>query len=131
MTREEAIKTLQELWRETNDSWYEETYNMAIEALKQSPNAMQLLDDGTLKIKVANVLDIKRVMVMDDNVIYDAYYPDRPTGEWIEQYASKERTAKLAVCSECGWYDGYKAKNYNFCPSCGADMRGEEHEFSK
>ena len=34
MTREEAIKTIRELWRETNDSWYEETYKMAIEALK-------------------------------------------------------------------------------------------------
>lgn len=33
MTREEAIKTLRELWRETNDSWYEEVYDMAIEAL--------------------------------------------------------------------------------------------------
>lgn len=34
VTREEAIKTLKELWRETNDSWYEETYKMAIEALQ-------------------------------------------------------------------------------------------------
>lgn len=34
MTNEEAIKTLRELWRETNDTWYEEVYNMAIEALK-------------------------------------------------------------------------------------------------
>ena len=34
MTREEAIKTLRELWRETNDTWYEEVYNMAIEALQ-------------------------------------------------------------------------------------------------
>ena len=33
MKREEAIKTLKELWRETNDQWYEETYAMAIEAL--------------------------------------------------------------------------------------------------
>ena len=33
MTNEEAIKTLRELWRETNDTWYEEVYNMAIEAL--------------------------------------------------------------------------------------------------
>ena len=36
MTREEAIKTLRELWRETNDHWYEETYSMAIEALEQN-----------------------------------------------------------------------------------------------
>lgn len=34
MTREEAIKTLRELWRETNDSWYEEVFRMAIEALQ-------------------------------------------------------------------------------------------------
>lgn len=35
MTNEEAIKTLRELWRETNDTWYEEVYNMAIEALSK------------------------------------------------------------------------------------------------
>lgn len=35
MTKEEAIKTLRELWRGTNDSWYEEVYDMAIEALKE------------------------------------------------------------------------------------------------
>ena len=35
MTREEAIKTLRELWRETNESWYEETYKVAIEALSE------------------------------------------------------------------------------------------------
>ena len=34
MTKEDAIKTLKELWRETNDSWYEEVYNMAINALE-------------------------------------------------------------------------------------------------
>lgn len=40
MTREEAIKTLRELWRETNDTWYEEVYNMAIEALTDRPTGM-------------------------------------------------------------------------------------------
>lgn len=34
MTKKEAIKTLRELWRETNDSWYENVYDMAIEALQ-------------------------------------------------------------------------------------------------
>ena len=33
MNGEEAIKTLHELRRETNDSWYKKAYNMAIEAL--------------------------------------------------------------------------------------------------
>ena len=34
MRIEEAIKTLKELWRETNDPWYEEVYIMAIKALE-------------------------------------------------------------------------------------------------
>ena len=34
MTREDAIKALKELWRETNDTWYEEVYKMAINALE-------------------------------------------------------------------------------------------------
>jgi rubrerythrin len=38
MTIQEAIKTLHELRRETNDSWYEEVYDKAISALeKQIP----------------------------------------------------------------------------------------------
>lgn len=37
MNREEAINTLHELWRETHDPWYEETYEMAIEALQAEP----------------------------------------------------------------------------------------------
>ena len=38
MTTQDAIKTLRELRRETNDPWYEETYDKAIAALeKQIP----------------------------------------------------------------------------------------------
>ena len=38
MDNQEVIKTLRELRRETNDSWYEEVYSMAISALeKQIP----------------------------------------------------------------------------------------------
>lgn len=123
MNSDEAIKTLQELWRETNDSWYEETYKVAIEALKQPSNATQLLDDGTLKVKVANVLDIKRVMVMDDNVIYDSYYPDRPHGEWI--FNPKDAIELMFTkpkCSKCGFESSDCG---NFCSNCGADMRGD------
>lgn len=39
MTREDAIKTLKELWRETNDHWYEEVYSMAIKALEAVSSA--------------------------------------------------------------------------------------------
>lgn len=48
ITREEAIKTLKELWRETNDQWYEETYAMAIEALSDgaTKKKAELKEDG-------------------------------------------------------------------------------------
>ena len=50
--------------------------------------------------------------------------PERKTGRWIphededgEHYGDK--------CSECGeWYVMPYGKT-NFCPNCGADMRGE------
>ena len=35
MNNQEAIKTLRELRRETNDSWYEEVYDIAISALQE------------------------------------------------------------------------------------------------
>lgn len=52
--------------------------------------------------------------------------PIRPKGEWIDSDIPNEKY----VCSNCGgacWYYDYEgdvAKS-NFCPNCGADMRGE------
>ena len=53
--------------------------------------------------------------------------PERKTGRWIphededgEYYGDK--------CSECGeWYVMPYGKT-NFCPNCGANMRGEQDE---
>ena len=85
MNKNEAIKTLKELWRETNDQWYEETYTMAIEAL--SAEAVQ--------------------------------------GEWGHMVADGEDGSHWYEyeCSHCG---EVVLRPYNFCPNCGADMRGEE-----
>lgn len=88
MTREEAIKTLRELWRETNDSWYEEAYNMAIEAL--SADAVQ--------------------------------------GEWLTGKGTS------MMCPVCGTLfnkhtDFFDFEEFaNFCPNCGARMKGGEDE---
>lgn len=118
MTREEAIKILKalsvyECYPKSASEETKESIDIAIEALKQPSNATQLLNDGTLKVKVANVLDIKRVMVMGDNVIYDSYYPDRPKGKWKWTHGGQ--------CSECGFHN--TNFDFNFCPNCGADMR--------
>lgn len=47
--------------------------------------------------------------------------PSRPKGEW---QASTEGT-DYRVCSICN-YTRHAGTKYNFCPNCGADMRGEE-----
>lgn len=55
---------------------------------------------------------------------------DRPKGEWVKRKVKEHQFIQngyvLYYCSECGvekkigWANGV-----NFCPNCGADMRGE------
>ena len=65
--------------------------------------------------------------------------PERK-GKWIEKYVTglddEPNDTNIidewqgARCSVCGKYHTtpyrYSFDNYNFCPNCGADMRGEE-----
>ena len=48
---------------------------------------------------------------------------ERPHGEWLK---SDMPESVLAKCSICGFDCG--AKTHNFCPECGADMRGDKNE---
>lgn len=133
MTREETITIIDNLHligcgrnQHEDDLKINKALDMAIEALKQPFDEMQLLNDGTLKVRVANVLDIKRVMVMDDNVIYDSYYPDRPKGEWLEV---EDCVGDVHYkCNQCGAEWTFpcgtpEENNAHYCPCCGADMR--------
>ncbi|MBR4489950.1 hypothetical protein IKP13_04880 [bacterium] len=55
----------------------------------------------------------------------------RPQGEWIKQYNKSYElktnegilVGEFTKCPKCQ-YD--KARGSNFCPNCGADMRGKE-----
>lgn len=90
MTREEAVKTLQELLRETNDSWYEETYKMAIEALQDDwipfnddsavPNYEVMCQDRheNMMLGYAWVDNYGIWMCEDDNTIMDDVVAWRP-----------------------------------------------------
>lgn len=90
MTREEAVKTLQELLRETNDSWYEETYKMAIEALQDDwtpfsddnvvPNYEVMCQDRHENMMLGYVwIDNYGIwMCEDDNTIMDDVVAWRP-----------------------------------------------------
>ena len=58
---------------------------------------------------------------------------DRPTGEWV--FDTQIPIGKGAYsagyrCSICG-KDYFHVDGMNFCPNCGADMRGEEDDESR
>lgn len=50
------------------------------------------------------------------------------TGKWI--LPNEDLTDRpMAECDQCGWYvNPNHISEYNFCPNCGADMRGGKHE---
>ena len=77
MTKAEAIKTLRELWRETNDSWYEEAYNMAIEALEERPKGKWIYQESE---------NIEKIYLCSNCKNYEA---------WGE-------TEKTPYCPNCG-----------------------------
>ena len=49
--------------------------------------------------------------------------PERKTGEWIDGMPYVNSHWK--VCSECHVSAPDSCGGFNFCPYCGADMRGE------
>ena len=52
-------------------------------------------------------------------------------GKWIKHSIGHEHTPWGFDCSKCGeWLVVGEeiVKKYNYCPNCGADMRGEEHD---
>lgn len=49
--------------------------------------------------------------------------PERKKGKWIDKSGGIE--GAWNYCSVCG---EQAIDLYDFCPNCGADMRGEEHE---
>jgi len=59
-----------------------------------------------------------------DNGTLSFTEPERKKGQWIDN----------TFCSECGWVHEVESgfigsvEQFNFCPNCGADMRGEQND---
>ena len=135
MTRQEAIKHLEE-WKECISSAYRrQVIDMAIEALsaedvQQSEQYKKGFEDAKRTFLVEYARESRNmrkrnaqleVMLNIQKAISSA---DRPTGEWIDRCREHEDYE----CSECG---GVTEKFggqylYDYCPFCGAKMRGEE-----
>ena len=53
--------------------------------------------------------------------------PEQRKGKWIYRKSVIDCATFIGEeCSECGYFKSMGSAN--FCPNCGADMRGDEHE---
>lgn len=78
-----------------------------------------LAEEATIK----GYSSLKFVMVDDINAIPSADVRENIHGTWEEWKGS--RYLGMPICSNCKIGFSFNAKQYNFCPNCGADMRGE------
>ena len=103
MTREEAVKWLSNLKNDLGQMQYQPLWHY-IEAT-----------DG--------IIETLQTPPISQRSMYQAGYrqaqEDRPRGEWV----NKEGVYGVAYCSECNYE--LRVNNTNFCPNCGADMRGD------
>ena len=51
-------------------------------------------------------------------------YDETPRGEWIYERPNGKTYSDFVYCSECQRPNGFYKTN--FCPNCGADMRGDK-----
>lgn len=141
--RKRAIKALQELnglklTRIFNDSpvqWIDRMFLEAEDILRTLPSAEpeRIIKIGqrsgkTLESAI-NYLQSTGWLQEHDRILTQSVEPERKKGEWIEEDLSGYLTPggnSIYHCSECGHKEGPwpHPRLTNFCPSCGADMRG-------
>ena len=84
----------------------------------------------TLDEAIANLNHIYGMVAPDIQRSLDVVIKalERTKGEWIEE---SSETGALGIkytwvkCNQCGWSNSLVIPK-NFCPNCGADMRGDE-----
>jgi len=138
MTREEAIKRLKEYAQYSYGIWHDDeedtkAFDMAIEALSAEAEPTVIRSRTLLPTKDFKEW-AKRVRETNPNAVVipcdaEVVSAEAVHGEWIDI----DNYYRLATCSHCRkvtmfekW--GEYTKPYNFCPNCGADMRGDDNE---
>ena len=83
------------------------------------------LQDGLYNIKDGKIYKYKA----KGGTVRAYKLENRPQGEWLDTGKDPDHSHPLTAiwyrCSVCG--DGTNAKT-NFCPDCGAEMKGEDDE---
>ena len=93
------------------------------EQIEEMANDLRMLDSFQYNPKYT--VDYQRAMGL-----HSLGYRKVKRGEWIRQEKEIGKVTTEAVCSKCGRDVVYQVVDNkwefeNFCPHCGADMRGE------
>ena len=134
MTREEAIEILKQFKKCLSDVVFDEkgseAWQMAIKALSQEPCDDAISREDAIKAlqKVACYSAAIRARMI--GTIEDLPPVTHKSGKWIEKDGWDGDV--YYECSVCGepfcLIDGTPTDNmYNYCPNCGARMRGAEN----
>lgn len=91
--------------------------DLIIEGAKGLPDGLYMKKDGLLFKYKPN-----------GGTVYTArayHVTERPKGKWIDAMAGE---MPIQACDQCNTFFplAYTGGGHNFCPNCGADMRGED-----
>lgn len=86
--------------------------------LKEHIDKLPALPDGNF---AGNHSALKALINMQPTI-----EPDRKNGKWI--LVNGHTSINCSVCHKCNWSLSFEdaVRQFNYCPNCGADMRGEQ-----
>ena len=95
-----------------------------------SKKLIEAINAGSYEINLSAVMALGAMMTQSAQ-------PERKKGKWIpHNEKTREYIGTVLVnveyeywlCDSCGYRVNNGQPLYNFCPNCGVDMRGNDHE---
>ena len=118
-----------ELMRQIAEFGREIPKDQVMEVIARVPTAESTENEARL-LKLKGALNVAADAVNDAVRVIETIEAlpsaDRQKGEWnvLGEWVSRNGCYGVAYCSECNYE--LRGNNTNFCPNCGADMRGED-----
>lgn len=80
-------------------------------------------DEGYCRMD-GKLCDLECGSYKESEIFYEAGYRKQSEGEWIEQVKVSKEGKPLLRHYKCNLCGVYLATQANFCPNCGANMKG-------